>query len=107
MPTPLAGGMMTEVPSGVEPPGPSYVATPDPSSATQASPLASTAIPQGFTRFVAVIGAGIEGVFDTRLTWATLPVVRPPPPTSEIVTAIPPTESVSVVPRSVTETTTG
>ena len=57
------------------------------------------AIPQGLTSFGSLIGAGIDAVFETRFTWATLPVVRPPPPTSEIVTAIPARESVSVVPE--------
>ena len=107
LPWPEAGGMITVVPSGVEPPGPSYVATPDPSSATQAFPFASPAIPQEFTRFGSVIGAGIDEVFDTRFTCATLPVVSPPPPRSEIVTAIPPIESVSDPLKSVIVVTTG
>ena len=54
-----------------------------------------------------MFGAGIDAEFETRFTWATLPVVSPAPPTSEMVTAIPATESVSVVPRSVIVVTTG
>ena len=47
------------------------------------------------------------GLLETRLTWATVPLTRPAPPTSEIVTAIPPIDNVSVEPRSVTVTMTG
>ena len=83
------------------------MAVPEPSFATQAYPLASPAIPQGLTRLGSVFGAGDGRTARDQVYLGNAAAHQASPARSAIVTAIPATDNVSVVPRSLTVTTTG